>query len=54
MPIQKLKLSSAIGGYQWGNHGKIYKYYFGDLNGEKRAKRKAILQGIAARRNGAT
>lgn len=40
MPVHKV----PGGGYQWGNHGKVYK--------GKDAKKKAARQGAAAYANG--
>ncbi|MGH9158208.1 MAG: phage protease [Acidimicrobiales bacterium] len=46
MPIQSCR-SDDKPGYRWGAGGKCYTYTAGDAAGQKRAKGKAIAQGVA-------
>lgn len=38
--------------YQWGEHGKRYRYEPGDRDGREKAKRAAAKQGQAAHARG--
>ena len=46
MPIQSCR-SDGKPGYKWGDRGKCYTYTAGDSAGRKRARAKAIAQGVA-------
>jgi hypothetical protein len=51
MPVRRRK--DAQGPYyQWGDHGKKYRYKPGDKAGRERAKQGATRQGQAARARG--
>ena len=55
MPIKRITVSShgkKYGAYQWGNHGKAYRYELGDVRARKRAYEKAIRQAQAAHSHG--
>ena len=47
MPVKSCN-ENGKPGFRWGNEGKCYTYSFGDEAGKKRAKKKAIKQGLAA------
>ena len=51
MPIQSC-LNEGKPGYKWGEQGSCYTYTAGDESSIKEAKKKAQIQGIAARLNG--
>jgi hypothetical protein len=52
MPIQRVTKNGKPA-YRYGDEGKAYTYSAGNVAGRKRAKRKAIQQGLAiARRQG--
>ncbi len=46
MPAQRVTKNGKPG-YRWGSKGKVYSYTAGDEVGRKKAKAKAIKQGIA-------
>ena len=46
MPVQRCRKNNKPG-WRWGSSGACYTYKAGDEEGRKKAKRKAILQGIA-------
>lgn len=46
MPITTCQVN-GVPGYKWGNQGKCYTYQPGSKTSRKKAKRKAILQGVA-------
>lgn len=46
MPLKRCQ-ESGKPGWKWGNEGKCYTYTKGNPDSEKRAKKKAIKQGIA-------
>ena len=46
MPLKRCN-DSGKPGWKWGDRGKCYTYKKGDPSSEKRAKKKAIKQGIA-------
>ena len=47
MPVKQCTMN-GLPGYKWGDEGKCYIYRPGDEAGRKRAKQKAIRQGLAA------
>lgn len=47
MPVRTCRADGKPG-YRWGNSGKCYTYTSGDDGARREAKRKAIIQGIAA------
>ena len=47
MPIQACS-EGGKPGFQWGGSGKCYTYAAGDKDAMNEAKRKAVLQGVAA------
>src|SRR5215211_7019988 len=47
MPVQTCQ-SDGKSGYRWGSRGKCYTYPAGNDRARREAKRKAIVQGIAA------
>jgi hypothetical protein len=51
MPIQSCS-NEGKPGYKWGEQGSCYTYTVGDESSIKEAKKKAQIQGIAARLNG--
>jgi len=51
MPIQSCS-NEGKPGYKWGEQGSCYTYTAGDESSIKEAKKKAQIQGIAARLNG--
>lgn len=51
MPIQSCS-NNGKPGYKWGEQGSCYTYTAGDESSIKEAKKKAQIQGIAARLNG--
>lgn len=46
MPVQRCRAGGRPG-YKWGRTGKCYTYRAGDQAGSKRAKKKALNQGLA-------
>ena len=51
MPIQSCS-NNGKPGYKWGSEGMCYTYIDGDASSMKQSKKKAQMQGIAARLNG--
>lgn len=46
MPLKRCS-DSGKPGWKWGDRGKCYTYKKGDPSSEKKAKKKAIKQGVA-------
>jgi len=46
VPVLRCEIDGKPG-FKWGQQGKCYTYTSGDTSGSKRARQKAILQGIA-------
>ena len=51
MPVQRC-VEKGKPGWQWGDSGKCYTYPAGDKPASNEAKRKAHLQGAAAKARG--
>lgn len=51
MPVKR-KTDSIGSYYQWGNHGKKYRYIPNNKKSREIAKKKAIKQGIAVHASG--
>ena len=51
MPVQKCSKNGKPG-YKWGNSGKCYTYTANDASSKAAARKKASMQGAAARASG--
>lgn len=46
MPVKSCKIDGKSG-YKWGDQGKCYPYEEGNEGQRRKAKKKALMQGIA-------
>ncbi len=51
MPVQPCTINNKPG-YKWGKSGKCYTYLKGNEASRKRARKKAIDQGVAVKASG--